>query len=270
MRLSGSGTLISPSFDNSAVSRYDMLMPQRNTVFVVLKNASSATKLTLSYATNNHSGFTEDSSKTVEIVRSDEFTAYYFNLSYTACCDGRLTSFRLQAEGEGGDSLYGRRYVAANVKMKDDVELVIESCAVLWQSRHADDYAYAFEYGHDGTLSGVNWTHNMHINNLPLLQAYKVSNIKITGGGKAIAFITRGMNDDDLSLEEVKNITVCDNVLISNNPVGDNNFGLLLCCSDDASRYYFIEYTDIASKLQIREFSSKNPLGLCVGSASLK
>lgn len=49
----------------------------------------------------------------------------------------------------GDDSYYGRRYVATNIKLKDNVELRIEEGAILMQSSRAEDYAYEVFLGHD-------------------------------------------------------------------------------------------------------------------------
>ena len=83
----------------------------------------------------------------------------------------------------GDDGLYGRRYIATNILMRSYVELHIEKGAVIWQSQRRDDYMYRVFYGHDGIIPGVNWTHSMHVCNLPLIQAANVDYIKVTGKG---------------------------------------------------------------------------------------
>ena len=84
----------------------------------------------------------------------------------------------------GDDSFYGRRYVATNIQLRNNVDLHIQQGAVLWQSQNESDYKYRPEYGHDNEASGLLWGHNCLISNLPLIQADSVKNIKITGPGK--------------------------------------------------------------------------------------
>ncbi len=83
----------------------------------------------------------------------------------------------------GAAGPYGRRYVATNLLMPSMTELCLEKGAVLWQSQRRDDYPYAVAYGHDGVIPGVNWTHNLHVSNLPLVQAENAHHIRISGQG---------------------------------------------------------------------------------------
>ena len=83
----------------------------------------------------------------------------------------------------GDTSAYGRRYVATNIKMKSNVELRIESGAILLQSRRASDYDYEVVYGHDKDIEGIVWCHVGAVLNYPLVQVSDAKNIKITGGG---------------------------------------------------------------------------------------
>ncbi len=83
----------------------------------------------------------------------------------------------------GDDSFYGRRYVATNIQIKDNVELRIEEGAVIWQSPRASDYDYEIAFGHDIAIPGVNWTHAASCHNMPLIQGDHAKNIKLTGGG---------------------------------------------------------------------------------------
>lgn len=96
----------------------------------------------------------------------------------------------------GDDSYYGRRYVATNIKLKDNVELRIEEGAVLWQSPRAEDYEYDVFYGHDVVIPGVNWTHAFLCHNYPLIQGYEAKNIRVTGGGTVRMVDTGGENLD--------------------------------------------------------------------------
>lgn len=87
---------------------------------------------------------------------------------------------------EGDDSVYGRRYVASQLNLKSNVELRIETGAILWQSTRFEDYDYGDYspvYGHDVTIEGAAWTHAAPCWNKPFLYANGVDHIKITGGG---------------------------------------------------------------------------------------
>lgn len=99
----------------------------------------------------------------------------------------------------GDDSYYGRRYVATNIKMKDNVELCIESGAVIWQSPRVSDYKYDVAVGHDVSISGVNWTHAASCHNYPLIQGDGVKNVRVTGGGTLRCVDTGGENLDSVS-----------------------------------------------------------------------
>ena len=91
---------------------------------------------------------------------------------------------------EGDDSLYGRRYVATQLNLKDNVELRIEEGAILWQSPREEEYGYDVMRGHDMSIPGVNWTHIFLCHNMPLVYASECKNVRVTGGG------TIRLNDD--------------------------------------------------------------------------
>lgn len=78
----------------------------------------------------------------------------------------------------------GHTYLATDLNLKSNVELVIEPDAVLRQSPIFSHYtSYRPEYGHDNIIPGVPWTHCMYTN-LPLILAKDTENVKITGGGR--------------------------------------------------------------------------------------
>ena len=83
----------------------------------------------------------------------------------------------------GSDDFYGRRYIVTNILMRSNTELHFEKGAILWQSQLKDDYDYEVTYGHDGVIPGINWTHNLHVSNLPLVQAANIHHFKVTGHG---------------------------------------------------------------------------------------
>ncbi|MBQ1233702.1 MAG: hypothetical protein IIX86_09250 [Clostridia bacterium] len=364
LSLQGQAELTSPLFPNRAGTPYNMLMPRRNTVFMVLTNRSTAKTATLRYNTSLHDC---RHGKTLRLADDDQPHAYYFNLSDTPSCDGRLLQFSLCAEGEGeiiihrysfeqekplidyagaitsctadpeaktikvcgrvdtaklgdyaggsiciyattmanaptaagiestagkrlvgecpltaefaldgialydgctsllpyqfiafaqsegckplclcerfyienyedfdqnpyafalpdytlsvldcgaygdavhddtaaiqdaidrvaaagggrvllpgSDDFYGRRYIATSLLMRSNVDLHFGDGAVLWQSQLPCDYDYEVTYGHDGVIPGINWTHCLHVCNLPLIQGANLHHIKITGKG---------------------------------------------------------------------------------------
>lgn len=93
-------------------------------------------------------------------------------------------------------SVFGRRYIVTNIRLKSNVELRIEEGAVLWQSQRYKDYDYSETndflpngpvYGHDNDREGVVWAHSCY-DNLPLIQVSgtkdePIENVRITGGG---------------------------------------------------------------------------------------
>lgn len=83
----------------------------------------------------------------------------------------------------GSSDFYGRRYIVTSILLRSCVELHFEKGAILWQSQLKDDYLYEVAYGHDGVIPGINWTHNLHVANLPLLQAANIHHFKVTGAG---------------------------------------------------------------------------------------
>ena len=83
----------------------------------------------------------------------------------------------------GSSDFYGRRYVVTNLLLRSNTELHFEKGAILWQSQLKDDYDYEVTYGHDGVIPGINWTHNLHVSNLPLIQAANIHHFKVTGHG---------------------------------------------------------------------------------------
>ena len=84
----------------------------------------------------------------------------------------------------GDTSRYGRRYVVTHLDLRSHIDLHIERGAILWQSQDPADYPYKPSYGHEGVIPGVNWTHSMHVSNLPLIQGKSIDHVKITGNGQ--------------------------------------------------------------------------------------
>lgn len=99
--LNGKAQLESYVFPDSSNYTYNMKMPIRNTIFVVLKNMSTASKMRLYYKTTVHTEYCRENSVEVSLTRSPEYKAYYFNLSATPGLEGRLMQFMLEATGYG-------------------------------------------------------------------------------------------------------------------------------------------------------------------------
>lgn len=81
----------------------------------------------------------------------------------------------------GGE--YGRRYVVTNLVMYGNTELKIEKGAVLWQADDPTLYKTPLGFGHNVSMTGVNWPANHSSGNYPLIYAFRENNVKITGGG---------------------------------------------------------------------------------------
>lgn len=78
---------------------------------------------------------------------------------------------------------YGRRYVVTNLRIYSNTELYIAKNAVLWQSDDASLYSIPLRFGHNVSMTGVNWPANHSSGNYPLIYAFREENVKITGGG---------------------------------------------------------------------------------------
>jgi hypothetical protein len=81
------------------------------------------------------------------------------------------------------DSGYGRRYLVTNLRLHGSTDLHIPAGAVLWQSDDPSHYRILPRFGHNVSMTGVNWPANHSSGNFPLIYAYRESNIRITGGG---------------------------------------------------------------------------------------
>lgn len=83
----------------------------------------------------------------------------------------------------GSDDAYGRRYIVTNLTMKSEIELHLEKGAVLWQADDLTYYRRMPRFGHNVAMTGVNWPANHTSGNLPLLYAFRLHHIKVTGSG---------------------------------------------------------------------------------------
>ncbi len=89
---------------------------------------------------------------------------------------------RVVVPGDEADP-YGRRYIVTNLTMKNCVELHIAAGAILWQADDLTYYKTPPRFGHNVAMTGVNWPANHTSGNMPLLYAFRLHHIKVTGKG---------------------------------------------------------------------------------------
>lgn len=167
-RLSAQFLLLLKTADGRYVKVDDRFIVQNAAEFVINEFAFEVPRLTVDCCDFNACGNAVD----------DDTAAIQSAIDSVAARGGGRVLLR------GDDSFYGRRYVVTNLLLRSRVELVIEKGAVLWQSPVPTDYVYRPTYGHDGVIEGINWTHSMHICNLPILQAHNCECVKVSGRGK--------------------------------------------------------------------------------------
>lgn len=104
-----SGSITSQYLDTAPGDRYSMKLPLRNTFCVRMKNDSDATKLKLSFVTDNAGEYDDSRSKIFEILPHSGYFTYYFNISDVKGASGYLRGFRLEAV----DAKEGTAYIDA-------------------------------------------------------------------------------------------------------------------------------------------------------------
>ncbi len=77
----------------------------------------------------------------------------------------------------------GRRYIVTNLRLRSFVELCIEAGAILWQADDVSYYAVLPRFGHNVSMTGINWPANHTSGNLPFLYAHREEHFRLTGGG---------------------------------------------------------------------------------------
>lgn len=102
------GTLTSPSLAGSRNSVFNPELRDRNTMFFVMENRSSAQKLKIGFLTDKEGEYAEVRSKTFDIEPSSPKRAYYFNFSDLETAAGHLTGFRIEPLGGEGMLLIDR------------------------------------------------------------------------------------------------------------------------------------------------------------------
>ncbi len=97
---------------------------------------------------------------------------------------------------EGPDM--GRRYLITNLRMRSFVELRIEAGAILWQSDDIAHYKVLPRFGHNVSMTGVNWPANHTSGNMPLIYAHREEHFRLTGGGTLRLCDTESRSEDGL------------------------------------------------------------------------
>ncbi len=90
----------------------------------------------------------------------------------------------------------GRRYMVTNLRLRSFVELRIETGAILWQADDLSFYKALPRFGHNVSMTGVNWPANHTSGNLPLLYAHREEHFKLTGGGTIRMCDTESASED--------------------------------------------------------------------------
>ena len=105
----------------------------------------------------------------------------------------------------------GKRYIATALRIKDNVELRIETGATIWQSPRAEDYKYKVLFGHD-YVSDSMWPHACNVNE-PLILMKDATNVRITGGG-TVRLADWGMNElDSVAVTDPNRGKNCANII---------------------------------------------------------
>lgn len=84
---------------------------------------------------------------------------------------------------DGDAAAYGRRYIITNLRMRSNVELHIEENAILWQADDPALYPVPPRFGHNVAMTGTNWPANHTSGNMPMIYAFRLRNVKVTGPG---------------------------------------------------------------------------------------
>lgn len=106
----------------------------------------------------------------------------------------------------GDDSEYGKRYVLTHIKLKSNMEFVIEDNAVLWQSQREEELNKTVpimkngyntvSYSQDISIDGLVWCTSYSTIHMPMIFIDRCENVRITGNG------TIRMNDAGGEMED--------------------------------------------------------------------
>ncbi len=90
----------------------------------------------------------------------------------------------------------GRRFVVTNLRLHSFVELRIEEGAILWQADDISYYKVLPRFGHNVSMTGVNWPANHSSGNMPMLYAFREEHFRLTGGGTIRMCDTESASED--------------------------------------------------------------------------
>ncbi|MBR3919104.1 MAG: hypothetical protein IKJ59_10265 [Clostridia bacterium] len=96
----------------------------------------------------------------------------------------------------GDNSEYGKRYIVTNLVLHSYVELHIAENAILWQADDISYYDVLPRFGHNVSMTGVNWPANHTTGNMPMIYAFRKKNVKITGPGMLRMCDTESASED--------------------------------------------------------------------------
>ncbi len=96
----------------------------------------------------------------------------------------------------GDSSAYGKRYIVTNLILRSNTELHICENAVMWQADDISLYKRLPRFGHNVSMTGVNWPANHTCGNYPMIYAFREQNIKITGPGTIRMCDTESQSED--------------------------------------------------------------------------
>ena len=126
LTVDGRGGFASRSLPLDPGGCYSMLMPRRNTVFVILSNPDGLASATLSFTSEAAPDYLPENAVTLPLPQDADMHALYFNLSACPGCSGRLTGFRLEIEGRGTLLLHG--YSFEQEKPLETPRATVTSC----------------------------------------------------------------------------------------------------------------------------------------------
>ncbi len=120
----------------------------------------------------------------------------------------------------GNGSAYGKRYIVTNLVLRSNVELHICGNAILWQADDLSMYDRLPRFGHNVSMTGINWPANHTCGNYPLIYAFREQNIKLTGPGTIRMCDTESRSEDGLFSFIGDNVCIgcCDRLHVT--PVG--------------------------------------------------
>lgn len=114
---------------------------------------------------------------------TDDTDAIQAALDACAAAGGGRVLLPGYPDGVDNDNGYGRRYLVTNLRLHSNTDLHIPAGVVLWQSDDPAHYRILPRFGHNVSMTGVNWPANHSSGNLPLLYAFREHHISLSGHG---------------------------------------------------------------------------------------